>query len=237
MPVHHNVEQGSEAWDRLRLGIPTASEFKKLITGKTRRESVQWQDYAYHLLAERILMRPEDHYVSEPMWTGKIRESEAALWYEMDQDVDTQTIGFISSDEFISDIRGYQWFRYGASPDRLVGDNGILEIKCATPRVHLKQWFEPRPDREHWPQLQGQLFVTQREWVDILFFHDELSSIVIRVERDETFIRLLEASLRQFNEFLDGLMDKIGSLQPAAPRLTPREQLRQMLDASLKDDS
>jgi exodeoxyribonuclease (lambda-induced) len=233
MPIHHDVEQGSEEWNGLRLGIPTSSEFKKLITPKEHRESSQWKDYAYHLLAERILMRPEDHYTSPAMERGKNVQDQAADWYEMRYDRDTTKIGFVSSDDFYTDSRGYKWFRFGCSPDRFVGDSGILEIKCPTPRVQLKCWFEDKPDLSYIPQLQGQLLVTDREWADILFWHEEMPKVVIRVERDETLIGVFKSILVRFNDFMDGVMDKLGPLQPAAPKRELKEQLKEQLRDTL----
>ena len=234
MPILHlDVEQDTEAWDKLRLGIPTSSLFHRIITPATRKRSGQWRGYAYHLLAERVLMRKVDGYISEDMTRGKTVEERAANWYEMTQDVDTQKIGFISSDEFMTDSRGYEWRRYGCSPDRLVGDEGLLEIKCPKPNTQMKYWFEERPDSDHWAQLQGQLFVAapKRTWVDILCWHEEMPNVVMRVERDDRFIKLLEEYLGEFNDYMDGVMDKLGEV---AARATPKTALKDALRAKLE---
>jgi hypothetical protein len=233
MPIFHDVDQNSDAWSRLRLGVFTASNFDKIVTGTTRSKSRQWQDHAYHVLAERILMRKEDAYVSEPMIRGQIVQDQAADWYEFDREVETQKIGFISSDDFYEDSRGYRWSRYGCSPDRLVGADGLMESKCPTPRVQLKYWFEQKPDRKYWPQLQGQLWISEREWVDILCWHEELPKVVIRVHRDETFIAILRKEIAATNEFLEGVMDRLGQLQERPQEPTPKATLREMLNATL----
>lgn len=234
MPVYHYMPQQSESWERARLGIPTASEFGKLVTAVEKRPSKQWKDHCYHLLAERILMRREDHYTSSAMIRGQEVQDQAAAWYEFHNGVETQAIGFVAADESYTDSRGYEWVRYGCSPDRLVGDDGLLETKCPTPKNQLKYWFEEKVDRQYWPQLQGQLFVTQRRWVDIVAWHEELPKVVLRVERDEMFIRLLERTLRDVNEFMDTIMDKIAQLQESEQQPTPRAlTLKEMLDESL----
>jgi hypothetical protein len=233
MPVYHYVDQNSEAWERLRLGVPTASEFGKLVTAVEKRPSKQWKDHCYHLLAERILMRREDHYTSSAMIRGQEVQDQAADWYTFNTGRETETVGFIASDESYTDSRGYEWARYGCSPDRLIGDDGLLECKCPTPKTMVRYWFEMKADRQYWPQLQGQLFVSQRMWVDLIAWHEELPKVIIRVERDEMFIRLLERTLREVNEFLDGVMDKLGQLQERPPEPTPKATLREMLDATL----
>jgi hypothetical protein len=95
MPVLHNVTQYSEAYDRLKLGIPTSSNFRKIITSQGK-PSKQWREYACVLIAERILQRKIEFYNSSAMERGLIVESEAADWYEFDQNVSVQRIGLIT---------------------------------------------------------------------------------------------------------------------------------------------
>jgi hypothetical protein len=118
MPIfHHDVTQYSEVYDRLRLGIPTSSHFHKIITPQGK-PSKQWREYACILIAERILQRKIEFYNSLAMERGLIVEAEAADWYEFDQDVIVERVGFITDDNHT----------IGCSPDRLVGDEGLLEI-------------------------------------------------------------------------------------------------------------
>ena len=118
MPIFHDVAQYSEEHDRLRLGIPTSSNFHKIITPQGK-PSKQWREYACVLIAERILHQKLEFYNSPAMERGLIVEAEAADWYEFDQDVTVQRVGFITDDEHTM----------GCSPDRLVGDDGLLEIR------------------------------------------------------------------------------------------------------------
>jgi hypothetical protein len=120
MPIfHHDVAQYSEVYDRLKLGIPTSSHFHKIITPQGK-PSKQWREYACVLIAERILQRKIEFYNSPAMERGLIVEADAADWYEFDQDVAVQRVGFITDDNRT----------VGCSPDRLVGDEGLLEIKA-----------------------------------------------------------------------------------------------------------
>ena len=130
MPIFHDVAQYSEEYDRLKLGLPTSSHFHKIITPQGK-PSKQWREYACVLIAERILQRKIEFYNSPAMERGLIVETEAADWYEFDQDVTVQRIGFITDDNRT----------IGCSPDRLVGDEGLLEIKAPYRRLRSNTGF------------------------------------------------------------------------------------------------
>jgi hypothetical protein len=95
------------------------------------------------------------------------------------------------------------------SPDRLVGDGGLLEIKAPLPHTQVEYWLSGEVNERFRPQLQGQLYVSQRSWVDILSWHDVLPKVVIRVEPDEQFIEALDRQLQIFNFFIERVMEKI----------------------------
>ena len=198
MPISHDVRQYSEEYDRLKLGIPTSSNFHKIITPHGKR-SRQWREYACLLIAERILQRRIEFYRSPAMERGVIVEAEAADWYEFDHDVTVQPVGFITDDEHT----------VGCSPDRLVGDDGLLEIKAPLPHTQVDYWLSGAVNERFWPQLQGQLYVSQRRWVDLLCWHDVLPKIVMRVEPDAAFIKALDRELQSFNFFIERVMEKI----------------------------
>jgi YqaJ-like viral recombinase domain len=198
MPIHHEVAQYSEDYDHLKLGIPTSSQFHKIVTpqGKPSR---QWREYACLLIAERILQQKIDLYHSPAMERGLIVEAEAADWYVFDRDVTVQRVGFITDDDHT----------IGSSPDRLVGDHGLLEIKAPLPQTQVEYWISGEIHERFRPQLQGQLYVTQRSWVDIVCWHDVLPKLVMRVEPDEQFIKALTRELQIFNYFIERVMEKI----------------------------
>src|SRR5260370_42412911 len=124
MPIlHHNGRQYWGEHDRLKLGIPTSSNFHKIITPQGK-PSKQWREYACVLIAERILQRKIDFYRSPAMERGLIVEAEAAEWYAFDQCVTVQRIGFITDDNHT----------LGGSPDRLVCDQGL--VGRTSPRPH-----------------------------------------------------------------------------------------------------
>jgi exodeoxyribonuclease (lambda-induced) len=142
MPVYHNVAQYSEAYDRLKLGIPTSSNFHKIITPQGK-PSKQWREYACVLIAERILQRKIEFYNSPAMERGLIVESEAADWYEFDHNVSVQRVGLITDDDRT----------VGCSPDRLVAEHGLLEIKAPLPHTQVEYWISGEVSERFRPQL------------------------------------------------------------------------------------
>jgi hypothetical protein len=222
MPIYHDVPQYSEEYDRLRLGIPTSSNFHKIITPQGK-PSKQWREYACLLIAERILQHKIEFYSSPEMERGLIVEAEAADWYEFDRDVALQRIGLITNNGRTM----------GCSPDRLVGDDGLLEIKAPLPQTQVEYWISGELSERFRPQLQGQLYVSQRSWVDILCWHDVLPKLVRRVEPDEKFMAALDRELRIFNYFLERVMEKIRvttELPIPAGKLALRSALRASLE-------
>jgi hypothetical protein len=222
MPIFHDVAQYSEEHNRLRLGIPTSSNFQKIITPQGK-PSKQWREYACVLIAERILHQKLEFYNSPAMERGLIVEAEAADWYEFDQDVTVQRVGFITDDEH----------RMGCSPDRLVGDDGLLEIKAPLPHTQVEYWLSGEVGERFRPQLQGQLYISQRSWVAILCWHDVLPKVVVRVEPDEKFIAALDRELQIFNYFIERVMEKIRAVSEL-PIPPGRSALTSALRASLE---
>ena len=222
MPILHEVAQYSEEYDRLKIGIPTSSNFHKIITPQGK-PSKQWRQYACILIAERLLQQRIEFYNSPAMERGLIVEAEAADWYEFDQDVTTRRVGFITNDEHT----------IGCSPDRLVGNDGLLEIKAPLPHTQVEYWISGEVDERFRPQLQGQLYISQRSWVDIVCWHDVLPKLVTRVEPDEKFIQALDRELQIFNFFIDSVMEKIRATHEL-PMPPSRLALKAALRASLE---
>jgi hypothetical protein len=216
MPIfHHDVAQYSEVYDRLTLGIPTSSHFHKIVTPQGK-PSKQWREYACVLIAERILQRKIEFYTSPAMERGLIVETEAADWYEFDQDVTVQRVGFITDDNHT----------VGCSPDRLVGEAPL-------PQTQVEYWISGEVSERFRPQLQGQLYVSQRSWVDIVCWHDVLPKVVMRVEPDEKFIVALDRELQIFNYFIERVMEKIRATN-GMPVPQGRLALKAALRASLE---
>ena len=202
---HYPVKQGEDDWFSMRLGIPTASEFKKIITPAKQQLSSQHKEYADLKIAE--ILTGEIQGVFEPtywMRRGQIMEAEARRAYEFANEVSTETAGFFT------DEKGTM----GCSPDFLVDDDpegpGIGEIKCLSAANCVGYMLAPEIPKEFVPQIQGQLMITERNWCDWWMYHPDLSRIKIRTYRDEAFILNLSMCLVQFKE---SMSKKIEDLQ------------------------
>ncbi len=231
MSIYHDCIQYSDEYDRLKLGLPTSSNFHRIIT-PGGKPSTQWRGYACKLIAERILQRKVDAYTSPAMENGLIVEAEAVDWYEfarLDANYgETTPIGFITNDAGT----------IGCSPDRLVGDDGLLEIKAPMPHTQIEYWLSGEAKEKYRPQVQGQLYISQRLWVDLVCWHDVLPKVVIRIEPDEKFIAALANELDIFNHFIERVMIKIRGVTDAViphSRLSAKIELREMLKATLEE--
>ncbi len=191
--IIHDVEQGSEAWLKLRSGIPTASEFDKILT-KSGKKSASAEGYMHTLLGERMMGHPSFNFLSDWMSRGKEMESRAVRYYEFQKDAETVPVGFITDNQ--------KWF--GASPDRMVGDDGLLEIKCPKDSTHVGYLLGGSSVLDAYRvQAMGQLWISGRAWTDVLSFHPEMPEALIRTERDEVFIALLEEAVLEFSAKLE----------------------------------
>lgn len=199
MAIYHPIEGRSKDWFRIRLGKPTASEFGKIVTaggidGKKAKISEQAVGYSHQLLAELMLGRSIDNDVRTGyMQRGEELEGNAIQAYEFARNCDTELGGFVTDDGN----------RYGCSPDQLVGDAGLLEMKIPAANTHIRYLMDPAAIKaEKRPQAQGQLLVCEREWVDLVSYHPELPIAIVKVYRDEDYIGLLRAALDTFCETL-----------------------------------
>ena len=186
-----NVVQGSREWQAARLGIPTASGFERILT-PTGKLSASADGYMCQLLAEQLIGQPMDLADTGFMQRGSTMEAEAVKYYELQRGVDTAKVGFCLRDDG----------RVGCSPDRLVGDDGLLEIKCPAAPVHVMYMLEGFP-KKYMPQVQGQLWITGRKWCDCLSYNPELPPALLRVERDEEYIEKLSDAMDEFLVNLD----------------------------------
>lgn len=189
-----DVKQGTPEWLIARLGIPTASNFDRIVT-KTGKASAQADEYIARLAAEWFLGQSLDEDATEFMQRGIDLEPEAVRFYEFSKDVLTTECGLCITDDG----------RAGASPDRLVDDDGLLEIKCPAAVTHMGYVIGGITDK-YKVQTQGQLWVTGRAWVDLLSYHPTLPRATVRFERDEKFIALLEEEVGKFAERLAAVM-------------------------------
>lgn len=196
----YDVEQGSPEWKALRLGIPTASEFDRIVT-PTGAFSKQSQAYMNRLAAERFLRKPLDE-IGDMFWIkrGAELEPEAVAAYEFARNVSLRRVGFCTTDDG----------RLGASLDRMA-DGGAVEIKCPAPATHIS-YLMAGFGRDYWHQVQGQMLVCDLPWVDLVSYYPGLPLHMQRIERDWPYIRTLEVALSKFCDDLDALTERLRAM-------------------------
>lgn len=203
-----DCEQRDEVWKAARMGIPTSSQFSRIMT-PTGKPSDQAKTYLAELIAEKKTGHPTYHFVGYEMRKGIELEDYARLQYELIRNVDVLQIGFC----FMNEKRAF-----GASTDGLVNDDGILELKYARPDILANRLQYGWKDvNKHNPQNYGGLLITGRKWCDLMCYTDPpapgyegLDPIIIRYERNPDFIATLHIELNSFCEELDRVTKELG---------------------------
>lgn len=193
-----DCEQGSPEWHSCRCGIPTASEFSTVLAkGRGGGESVTRRKYLLTLIGQRLTGKVEEGYTNGHMERGKTMEEEARDLYSMVADIEPQRVGFMRRGDA------------GASPDSLIGTDGLLEIKTKLPHLQLECLLSDQVPTEHVAQIQGQLWIAAREWVDFVSYWPGIKLFRKRVYRDEAYIAKLKVAVDEFNNELLELLEKV----------------------------
>lgn len=199
------MPQGTPEWFAVRRGLPTASCFSTIMAkGKGGAESKTRQTYLYKLAGERITGDPMDGFTNHHMERGHEMEPQAREMYAFLNDVIPEQVGFITSGA------------KGCSPDSLIGNDGMLEIKTKLPHLMLAVHESGGFPSEHRAQCQGQLWVAEREWIDLICYWPKMPPYIVRATRDEEFIKQLSDAVDQFNEELEAVVAKYSSIEKAA---------------------
>lgn len=193
--------QYSEAWYQAKAGVPSASNFDKIVTSKGE-PSKQSQKYLYQLAGEKLLEVMPESYQSEAMKRGLEMEGEARKLFEMAHDTEVSQVGIVYPDEQKKIL---------CSPDGLLGNTG-LEIKCPLIHTHIAYLLEGKLPTEYIQQVQGSMFVTGFEHYFFMSYFPGLKPLILKVERDELFIKKLEAELSKFCLELVGVVRKLKSI-------------------------
>lgn len=194
-----DCDQNSDEWLRARLGVPTASMFATVLAkGKGGGESLTRKKYLYQLAGETITGEPTENYTNGYMERGHAMEDEARSMYAFMRDVEPTRVGFIKSGA------------KGCSPDSLVGVNGALEIKTKAPHVLIETLFrEDGIPPEHIAQVQGVMWVAEREWLDFVAYYKGMPPFIRRVQRDEAYIANLSRAVDEFNDELAEIVERV----------------------------
>jgi len=204
MRIITDMEQGSPEWKELRLGKVTASKMSDVLSkGRGTAPSKTAETYMFDLLAERLTGKAKPFFENDSMRWGTETEPQARSMYEIKNDfVTVKQVAFVEHNEFI-----------GISPDGLIGDDGLLEIKCPNTTTQLKRALSDDYAKDYYTQIQCQLWVTERQWCDFVSFDPRLdcasSYLQQRVKRDEDFIGNMKLKAYQFVHMLNELHERL----------------------------
>lgn len=190
--TYPDVVQGTPQWDDLRRGMVTASVVGQLVTPSTLKvaSNPASRALAALLVAERITGFTDPTYVSDDMERGWEDEPRAVAKYSEDRDIEVQEMGFM--------VREEDWGRLGYSPDGLVLDTGLLEVKSRRPKKHLATILADDVPAENVAQIQAGLFVTGREWCDYISYCGGMPLWTKRVYPDPAWHKALPEAVRAF---------------------------------------
>lgn len=200
MKIHDAFLQGSEDWFLARCGRATASEFSSILAkgqGKMRAS------YLKKVVAERLTKKPLDTYRNGHMDRGTEQEPLARMAYELATGNLVQQVGFVEHDSLMA----------GCSPDGLIDKDGGAEIKCVIPTVQLETILSGSYPSEHKAQVQGNLWLTGRQWWDFCSHSPDLPArlrtYIFKAQRDEDYIKALAEEVGKFLAEVDAMLEKL----------------------------
>lgn len=214
--IHHpDIIQGTDEWHALRCGILTASAMDRILTPTLKTaDNKEQRTHLYELLSQRITNYVEPEYISDDMLRGNDDEDEARKLYAKIYG-DVGQVGFITNDSL--------GFKIGYSPDGLVGDHGLIEIKSRRQKFQTRTFIEDVTPAEFMLQIQAGLFVSGRVWCDFVSYCGGMPLFVKRVERDEKMIAAITTAATAFeaslNEKLEIYRQRTLNLQPTKRRM------------------
>tara|TARA_R100001509_G_C4873507_1_gene217666 strand:- start:354 stop:992 length:639 start_codon:yes stop_codon:yes gene_type:complete len=195
--------QGTEEWLKARLGVPSASNFSKVVTTKGQR-STSFMGYVNALIAEKLTGDPTYVKITEPMERGTSLEDEARAMYQLIEEVDVRQVDFIKHPNM----------EVGCSPDGLIDvkcDRGLiggLEIKCPLQGTHVEYLRAGKVPSKYMLQVQGCMFVTGRGYWDFMSYHPKMKPLIVRTYRDDDLINELATNLQEAVLLIEDGVDK-----------------------------
>ena len=200
------MEQRSEEWFQARLGLVTASRVADVLAKIKSGESASRRNYKIQLVSERLTGERQETYINQAMQDGIDREQFARDRY-VQQFGEVEEVGFVK----------HPTLEAGASPDGMVGDDGIIEIKCPMGSTHTETLMTQDIPSKYVPQVQFQLLVTGRKWCDFVsynpMFPEHLQVFVKRIEADPVYQKELESEVKQFLEEVDKIINKLKEIK------------------------
>lgn len=198
------MEQRTDEWFAARLGKVTASRIADVMAKTKTGPSASRTNYMAELIVERLTGKAGDSYQNAAMIWGTNTEPLARAAYEAHRGVLVEETGFVPHPSGAMT---------GASPDGLVGDDGLVEIKCPNTATHIDTLMSDDAPPKYFAQMQWQMACTGRAWCDFVSFDprmpEEMQLFVVRVERDDTWIIMAEEAVQAFLSELDEMVSKL----------------------------
>lgn len=193
--LEDELVQGSDQWLKTRLG-KFGSTDAQAVAAKGRGLTT----LIYKKVAEMMSGKLPEQFKTAAMIRGNETEEEARIVYELQTGRTVKTVGYIEVDEFI-----------GGSPDGLVGEDGLVEIKCPNGNVFVKYLYDKKCDSKYMWQMQHMMFISDRKWCDYIVFHPDFPEplIVERILRDEEKIEKIKAGLEKGTSEIKKILNKV----------------------------
>lgn len=212
------MEQLSEAWFEARLGRVTASRVSDVIAKTKSGYSTSRANYAAQLICERMTGKRTESYINAPMQHGIDCEPEARAAYAFQSGVTVEEVAFCLHPGIMES---------GASPDGLVGGDGMVEIKCPITATHIATLLDSSIADKYMVQMQWQMACADRSWCDFVSYDPrmplDMQLFIRRVPRDNARIAELESEvrgfLREIGDTIDKLNARYGSAGNSAPNI------------------
>jgi predicted phage-related endonuclease len=189
---HYDVEQGSDEWHDLRCGILTASEVKLILTPTLKvANNDKTRQHVYEIAAQRVTKYTEPQYISDDMLRGMSDEILAVDLYSSKYH-EVKPCGFITNSNY--------GFVFGYSPDGLVGEDGLIEIKSRSQKYQMQTISNNQVPDDYMLQIQTGLFLTQRKWLDFISYCGGMPMFVKRVFPQQEYFDAIQSASEGFEE-------------------------------------
>jgi putative phage-type endonuclease len=204
MNIIETCEQGSDEWLQMRLGKVTASRVSEVISkGRGKAPSKSAETYMIELIAETLTGKSKPFFENDAMRWGTETEPQARSMYEVNNNfVSVREVAFVEHNSQV-----------GISPDGIIGEDGLLEIKCPATTTQLKRALSDDYSADYKAQIQMQLWVTKSKWCDFVSFDPRLDCkagyLQQRVYRDEEYIEEMKVKVYAFVEKMNELITKL----------------------------
>lgn len=215
---HTGLIQGSDEWRAARCGLLTASEMKYIITPSKLQyaKNDKERSHLYELLAQQITGYVEPSYISDDMLRGKEDEIDAIRYYQENYAY-VQPVGFITNDKW--------GFTLGYSPDALVGNDGVIEVKSRRQKYQVETIIDAEMPSEFMIQVQAGLLISERQYCDFISYSAGMHMMTVRVEADpEVQSAIVEAAITFHARLAVLLMDYRSRVSDPAMRLVMTER-------------